>query len=230
MTEDGMTLLHDLVRAERNCHIHAADFPLHPGSPVEPYVGVLKPGLAFFLKLLNGLQCSLSADTVGSVWVSQVSCHEHLIRTQSLEQILDDVKVNLCTRHLLHAARLIERQVEEVDIGIVIEAERTVCPAGLAAADCALDCEKFLRLRLTGYLGVNYCLDSVKFICKAELMGGIHVLKHHIVVNSKVSGGLVGNVNIMSLMNQADECTSHGNHIVIRMRRENENLLRIRLC
>ena len=117
-----------------------------------------------------------------------------------------------------------------MDIGIVIEAERTVCPAGLAAADCALDCEKFLRLRLTGYLGVNYCLDSVKFICKAELMGGIHVLENHIIVNSKVSGGLVGNVNIVSLVNKADECTSHRDDIVIRMRRENEDLLRIRLC
>ena len=224
-----MALLHDLVRAERNGHIHAADFPLHPGSPVEPHVGVLKPGLPFFLELLDSLQCGFGADTVGSVRVGQVACHEHLVRAQSLEQVLDDVEVSLGARHLLHAAGLVERQVEEVDIGIVIEAERTVCPAGLAAADGSLDGEKFLRLRLSGHLGVDDCLDTVELVRKAELMSRIHVLENHIVVDGEVSGCLISHVDIVSLMNQADECTSHGNHIVIRMRRENEDLLRIRL-
>ena len=86
-------------------------------------MGVLKPGLPFFLELLNGLQGSLGADTVGSVRVSKVTGHEYLVRTQPLQEILDDVKVGLGTRHLLHAAGLVERKVEEMDIGIVIEAE-----------------------------------------------------------------------------------------------------------
>ena len=40
-------------------------------------------------------------------------------------------------------------------------------------------------------------------------MSRIHVLENHIVVDGEVSGCLISHVDIVSLMNQADECTSH---------------------
>ena len=84
--------------------------------------------------------------------VGEVTCHVDLVRVDPDDQLLDNVKVFLCARQFRHSARLVERQVEEVDVGLVVEAEASVRSSGLAAADGRLDGEKLLRLRLTWLL------------------------------------------------------------------------------
>ena len=116
-----MAFLDQLVRAEWNCHINFAELPFHPGAPVEPDVAVLHPSLA--LKLVEGLKHGLGADAVCSVRVCEVSCHIDLVRLNLLEQVDDDVDVLLCALPFLDASRLVERKVEEVGVGVVVQTE-----------------------------------------------------------------------------------------------------------
>ena len=54
------------------------------------------------------------------------------------------------------------------------------------------------------------------------------MLKHDIVMHGKVAGSLVGHMNIMSLMDETDECATHRDHVVVRVRGEDEDFLRER--
>ena len=152
MAEDGVALLDELVRADRNGHVNSPELPLHPGTSVEPDRGVVQPVVAFLLELFDGLKGGLGADPVRSVRVGEVTCHVDLVRVDPDDQLLDNVKVFLRARQFRHSARLVERQVEEVDIGVVVEPEASVRSSRLAAADGRLDGEKLLRLRLTRLL------------------------------------------------------------------------------
>ena len=49
-------------------------------------------------------------------------------------------------------------------------------------------------------------------------------------MNGKVSGCLVSNMNVMSLMHKTNEGSTHGNHIIVRMWREDEDCLREWQC
>ena len=55
------------------------------------------------------------------------------------------------------------------------------------------------------------------------------MLEHNVVMNSKVSGCFIRHMDIVSLMDKADKCTAHGNHVIIRVRREDQHRLRERL-
>ena len=80
VTEDSMTLAYDLSRAQRNCHVHAGNLPLHPSAAIEPDVAGIYPLRTFFLKLLEGLEGGLGTDAVGSVRVGKVAGHVDLVR------------------------------------------------------------------------------------------------------------------------------------------------------
>ena len=86
-------------------------------------MGLVQPVLAFLFQLLDCLESSLGTYSVCSMRVGKVACHENLVRTKFLDQRLDDIQIRLCTRKFLHSAGLIERKIEEVDIGIVVKTE-----------------------------------------------------------------------------------------------------------
>ena len=54
------------------------------------------------------------------------------------------------------------------------------------------------------------------------------MLQHHVIVDGKVSGCLVGHVHVVSLMHQSDECSSHRDYVIVRVRGEDQHLLRER--
>ena len=80
-----------------------------------------EPSLIF--ELVQGFKHGFSADSVCSVRVCKVTCKVNLMRLNLLEQIYDYVYVRLGALSLLDAAGLIERQVEEVCVGVCIQAE-----------------------------------------------------------------------------------------------------------
>ena len=49
------------------------------------------------------------------------------------------------------------------------------------------------------------------------------MLQHHVVVDGHVAGSLVGHVHIVPLRDQADEGAAHRDHVVIRVRREDQH-------
>ena len=94
-------------------------------------------------------------------------------------------------------------------ICIVIEPEAADGPAGLAAADCGLDVEKGPRLRFTGNLAVNKGLHLLELVGESELEGRVHVLEDDVVMDGYVSGGLIGDMDVMTLGGEPDEGAAH---------------------
>ena len=108
-------------------------------------------------------------------------------------------------------------------VRVVVQAERAHRRARLAAADGRLEVEQLARLRLARDLGVHQGLDRVVAVGHAQHRRGVEVLQHHVVVDGHVAGSLVGHVHIVPLRDQADEGAAHRDHVVIRVRREDQH-------
>ena len=117
-----------------------------------------------------------------------------------------------------------------MDIGLIIQSEGSVGAASLASTDRALDGQEFFRLRLTRFFRVNDGFYSVEFVCKTELVCSVHVLENYVIMNGKVSGCLISDMYVMSLMHKTYEGSAHGNDIIVRMWREDEDSLREWQC
>ena len=84
-------------------------------------MALLEPFLA--LQLIDGLENSLCTYAVCSMRVGKVSCKIYLMRLNLLKECDDDVDIGLCTLSLLDSACLIERKIEEVAVGLVVQTE-----------------------------------------------------------------------------------------------------------
>ena len=161
--------------------------------------------------------------------VGKVAGHKDHVGLQLVQQGLDDVDIGLRARKFLDAAGLIERQIQEVGMGLVVKTERTDGALRLRTADSGLDVQQFARLRFARDLRGHELLHLVDTVAKAQFAGGVHMLDDHVVVDSNVTGGLIGDMDVVALMRQANECTAHRNDVVVGVRRENEHGLRERL-
>ena len=56
----------------------------------------------------------------------------------------------------------------------------------------------------------------------------MHIQTHFLIGNSDISTGLIGYMDVMILLHEATDSASHGNDIIIRMGREDDNPFRIR--
>ena len=77
------------------------------------------------------------------------------MRLKFSDKLLYNIYVRLRAREFLDSAGLIEGEVEEVGIGVVIEAEGADGSAGLAATDGAFDIEKLPWFGLARLLAVD---------------------------------------------------------------------------
>ena len=139
MLQDGVALGAELFGADGHGHLDVLDFPLRPCTAVHPDAAVLQPLGAGFLLQVDGGEDAVRADAVGAVRVGQVAGHEYLVRLHLAEQVADDFHVGLADGVLLDAARLIERQVEEVAVGqrdVVVRAGRRGSGSGSAGCCC----------------------------------------------------------------------------------------------
>ena len=149
VAEDGMTLLDELVGAEGYGHVDHAEVPLLPCAAVEPDVALLGPVIVF-----HHIPCSehgLDTYAVCAVRVGEVASGIDLVGLHLAEEVYHDVDVGFAELALLDAARLIEGEVEEVGIGLVVEAEGAYGCFGFGAADGALEVEQCARLGLALY-------------------------------------------------------------------------------
>lgn len=95
---------------------------------------------------IEGFEDGLGADAVGTVGVGQVAGSVNLVGPDLAQQIDDEGDVALGKAALFDTARLVERHVEEMGVGIGVQPERTHGGAGLGAADGPLDVEQGPRL------------------------------------------------------------------------------------
>src|SRR6187455_3239923 len=105
-------LPHELIRAQRDCHLNVVDIPLLPRTPVQPHITVFQPGLAF--EAINCLIDGRETNTVCAVWIRQVACRIDLMRFYLLHQVDYYFDVLLTQRFLLNCTGLIKWHVKEV--------------------------------------------------------------------------------------------------------------------
>ena len=181
-----VAFLHNLIRAERHCHINAANLPFHPCTTVQPYMSFLCPLLAFSLELLECLNGCLSANTVGAVRVCEVTGHIDLIWLNLVHESLDNINIHLSTREFAYTATLIERKVEEVGMALV-KTEAANRTLSLRTAYCSFDVKQLTRLSLAWTLAGDEVFHMLYPVFEAQLFGCIHMLYNNIVMYSHVA-------------------------------------------
>ena len=83
------------------------------------------------------------------------------------------------------------------------------CAAGFGAADCRLDGEQLLGLRCAGNFRLHELHDLGHLIAETHLTGGVHMLENYVVVDGEVSRRLVGDMDLVTLVDQAYEGAAH---------------------
>ncbi len=191
-------------------HLDLLGLPLLPRAAVEPDFAVVVPRLA--LHAVDGLEDGAEADAVRAVRVGQVAGGVDLVRLDLLQQVHDDLDVLLAERLLAHAAGLVERHVQEVQL-LIRNAAVAAGGAGFAAADQALDLLHLFGVDLAGLLLLEEVLDVL-----FDLLGLLAVDAEHFVEvggevgeadrigieHRDVAGGLVRDVNLVALVDEAD--------------------------
>ena len=154
---DGVAFHDQLVGRQGHGHVHHAEVPLHPCAAVEPQMALFQPFVV--LHDFQRAQHGLHAGAVRAVGVGQVAGGVDLVGLDLAQQLDDDVDVLLREQSLLDAARFVERQVEEVGVGVGVQTERAYGGARFGAADGALQIEQRTRFGFALLLGGDDLLD-----------------------------------------------------------------------
>ena len=81
----------------------------------------IKPCLS--LELVQCLKNGLCTYTMRAMRVCEVTGKINLMRLHLLKKLYDDIDVSLSTFPFLYSASLIERQIEEMCIGLIVQTE-----------------------------------------------------------------------------------------------------------
>ena len=106
------------------------------------------------------------------------------------------------------------------------QAKRTDCRFGLGTTDGPLQIEQYARFGLLLALGTNHLLNLRETVTKAKFLGCVDVLQNHIIMHGHVTRSLVGDMHIMSVLDKTNKRTTHRDHIVIGVGREDQHTLR----
>ena len=161
--------------------------------------------------------------------ITQIARCINLVRLNGPEKFAGDAQVVRAQWILSNTARLIERQVKKVN---VLRAHATPSCAGtrLATADQCFHTLQFHSVHFARLLGGNKCFDvGFKAFrelatelrkCSGELTQEIQMPQCAVVPHGNAAGGLVRHMYFMTLVAQSDECSAHGDDVVIRVRTE----------
>ena len=110
------------------------------------------------------------------MWVGKVARSIDLVGTYLAQELYDDVDICLCELALLDTSSLVEGEVEEVGVGIGVEAEGAHRSARFSTAYSTLDVEELAGLRLATTLFLDGLLYILVAVTEAELACCIYVL------------------------------------------------------
>ena len=234
--QDRVPFETQLLRRDRHGHLHVVHFPFRPSATIHPDTAVLHPLLV--LHLIDSGQDSVETNLMRPMRIGQVASHKHLIRLNLLEQRLHDVLIHLAQLILLDHTGLIERQVEKMHM-VVLHARITASVAGLLPADRSLHEEHVLTLRSAIlHLLITQVMDNLlRFLSYSRIVGRILIANitqilaitdHLLITHGDITGSLVSHMHVVMLVAQATQRTTHRDHVIIRMRAEDNHLFRIR--
>ena len=169
MFEDAVALCTKLLWRHRHAHLDVLDFPFSPSSTIHPYAAVVNPFRSCLLFEVERCQNGIGTLAVSAVRVGKVARYVYLMRLNLLQQFAYYLHILLGHGQLLYLARLVEGQVEEVNLRewyAVVGA----CGASFASTD-----ESF---NLAYSLGVHI---RRAFVLEELLDFGIHVLYYFVL-------------------------------------------------
>lgn len=169
---------------------------------------------------------------MGSVWVSQISSSEDEIRIDFLNGIMDDLEISFTQWVFSDFSALVEGEVKREGIF-----DLDSCPvgrdSGLRSSDECLDVSDIEVIVLALLLRDEILIDLVALfddvllvreIGEHELLDEIVVFLRIVVLDGYVTGCLVSNEYVMSLLDEFFHGGSHANDIIIRMWGEDQDV------
>ena len=165
----------------------------------------------------------LGADAMRAVWVGQIASDVDLIRPQASQEFIDDGDVFGPHRFFGDGTGSVEWQVEEVQIGLrATDGKRP--GSGFVSTDESFDIQDRLGVGLAGgfafdigsdrvgHLRGLVAIDPEQFVVFTDQIGD-HT---RIVVEYRdVSGGHVGNMHLMLVLDQTDQRSAHADDIIV---------------
>lgn len=218
--EDRLAFESDLAGAQRNGDFDFVEWVLLPSASVEEYIGDL---LASSLPLEEDAEDRFGADSMGAVRIGQVPCDVDLIWHESPEQLIEDRDVVGPDRILRDGSRAIEGEIEEVQVGL-LAADRQCSGAGFVLANQSLDAEDGIAVRLAWSFVDNRLSDflrersrSLRFNSEDVVVFSCQVgYESRIVIEDRdIPAGHVSDMNVVLVIDQADEGPSHTDDIVV---------------
>ena len=222
MPEYGLDLALEIFVREGDEHVRLVHFPLLPGAPVKPHVGV-RPVVDG-----EGPVDDFLAYAVGAVRVGEVAGDEDDFRTDVVQDIEDDPHVFIADGVFLHLPGLVEGQVQEPGL-FRRDVQRRRRRDGFGPADVGLDDLDFGDIHLPGQFrldeGTHGIHDAVELrVGASQVPEGqadeIDEPLHVFVEYGDVPAGHVGDGNVVPGIGQPVQRAAHGDDVVVRMGRE----------
>lgn len=218
--EDRLAFESDLAGAQRNGDFDFMEWILLPCPSVEENVGDL---LAASLPLEQDAKDRFGAHAMGAVRIGQIACDIDLVRHQLSQQGIEDGSILGPDRILGNGSRAIEGEVEEVQVGL-FAADRQCSGAGFVLANQSFDAEDGIAVRLARSFIDNRLSDLLSQTCRSLLFNSEDAVvfsdqvgdEPRVVIKDRdVPAGHVGDMNVVLVIDQADEGPSHADDIVV---------------
>ena len=165
----------------------------------------------------------LGADAMRAVWVGQIASDVDLIRPQASQEFIDDGDVFGPNGLFGDGTCSIKWQVEEVQIGL--RAADGQCPgSGFVSTDESFDIQDRLGVGLTGGFAFDIGADGVGHlrglvaIDPEQFVVFANQIRNHtsiVVEHGDVSGGHVGNMHLMLVLDQTDQRSAHADDVIV---------------
>ena len=222
----------ELRRRDRHRHVELLDRPFLPRAAIKPKYAFRGPRV-----LGDGFHtfedCG-QAGPMGAVRIGEIPGRIDLMRLYLAEQVGDDFDVGFTQRLLGDSPRLVERKIQKMEMVVW----HAATPTGIRRFDPTnqtLDLLDFRDIHFTGALlsqdvghppFQRFSLGRAESKRRIKMCHKVRETKRFAVEDRDVSRGLIGHVHFVSLIDQSDERSAHGDYVVIGMRAEDEDSLR----
>ena len=168
-----------------------------------------------------------------AVRVGKVACYEHLIRVNIKDNLFHNIHIPLAEVAFFDSACLIERQVQKMNM-VGRQPHVAAGGSGFSAADKGFQVEYLACVLVAGFLlgektRIFLILAFYKVASRGvqlfETADEIHKTDYLVVAYCDAPAGLVGDMYVMPLFDQAGKRAAHRDDIVVGVRRENKHVL-----
>src|SRR5262245_303685 len=227
MAEDRLLLALQVAGTQGHDALDLVRLPFLPGAAVEPDLKLLP----LATRLADGVEDGVGADAVRAVRVGQLAGNVDLRGLEALQEADNVLNVLRMDRRFGDGAGAIKAQVHEFEL-LGRDAARKGAGAGLGLADQLLDVEQVVDVGLAGFLALEEMLhafldavgpllvDAEQLIERADVVGEAPGI---VIEDGDVAAGHVGDVHLVPLLDQANDCPPHADDVVVRMRTEDKH-------